>query len=546
LIALDYTRLVYQPNEESNYLIFYYLLYGSDSPLKSELQLNNITIGKNSGNLLFQSEIDTKLKGENAKERLHDILESFKILSFSESEIKSVISILAAIIHLSKADATQSQSSSRNGQFLNPNEAHKAASLLGITFQQLNDSVFSLLSSSSDSKSKYGHLSNSGSAKISPDANADLNLDPIECLHGFCIGLYQECLNLLVNFINRAFKPTSTSNAFNYQQPIANSMLIIDPPGFQYHPVNSNIKTNAASYSDLMCNYLCERLQLMFYQINFINPIEKCAQEGLDIDLVEHIPESPSALVNWFDRPSTVRGTPSGLLTLLEEHISSDSKSCDQFMRKLIDSDQKQNFLSTNNQNFTIHHQFGLFPVEYCLNKWLEFYCKDYPTHRNASVILYESKKECVSASVKLSSALSNVAAAFNNSSFNFNAVSSLSNGESNPAASTSLKRQASVRKMLTMSKRKSFKVNFKLQLDSIFDSMRRTKCNFVFCALPVQSVPNQQQQQNFLMLTEKLDVPLLRSQLKAHQILAACRIYRQGELFLAKKKTFNLLFINS
>jgi hypothetical protein len=30
-------------------------------------------------------------------------------------------------------------------------------------------------------------------------------------------------------------------------------------------------------------------------------------------------------------------------------------------------------------------------------------------------------------------------------------------------------------------------------------------------------------------MLSEKLDVPLLRSQLKAHQILAACRIYRQG-----------------
>ena len=273
---MDYTRLVYQPNEESSYLVFYYLLYGVDSSLKAELQLNNIQIGKNSGNLLFQSEIDSKLKGDKAKEHFQDILDSFKLLNFSDSQIKSVITILAAIIHLSRADATQSQSSLRNGQFLKPNEAHKAASLLGITFQQLNDSVFSLLSISSESKSKYGHLSNSGSARISPDANADLNLDPIECLHGFCIGLYQECLNLLVNFINRAFKPISTVNVFNYQQPIANSMLIIDPPGFQYHPVNSNIKTNTASYSDLMCNYLCERFQLMFYQINFINPIEKC------------------------------------------------------------------------------------------------------------------------------------------------------------------------------------------------------------------------------------------------------------------------------
>jgi myosin heavy subunit len=75
---------------------------------------------------------------------------------------------------------------------------------------------------------------------------------------------------------------------------------------------------------------------------------------------------------------------------------------------------------------------------------------------------------------------------------------------------------------MLTMSKRKTFNVNFKLQLDSIFDSMRRTKCNFVFCSL-ITTVPNSADSNTLL------DVNLLRRQLKAYQVLAACRIYRQG-----------------
>ena len=90
-------------------------------------------------------------------------------------------------------------------------------------------------------------------------------------------------------------------------------------------------------------------------------------------------------------------------------------------------------------------------------------------------------------------------------------------------AATSSLKRQASVRKMLTLAKRKTFMVNFKLQLDSLFDSMRRTRCTFLYCLVPTESAQQQQQQEPLL------DIPLVRSQLKAYQILAACRIYRQG-----------------
>lgn len=145
----------------------------------------------------------------------------------------------------------------RIGQFKSPNDAHKAAQLLGITYNQLNEAVFCSLvgnaasshgiggpggtSASSSShntpRHKYSHLSNNGS-RLSPadttssllSSNSNSTLTPIECLQGFCLGLYQECLSLIVNCINRTFKPP-----FNQNQAIANSMLLIDPPGFQAH-----------------------------------------------------------------------------------------------------------------------------------------------------------------------------------------------------------------------------------------------------------------------------------------------------------------------
>ncbi len=314
---------------------------------------------------------------------------------------------------------------SRYGQFTRPNEAHKAANLLGVSFQQLNDNIFCNVPSACNlSHTKYGHLSNNGSAKVSPtDANSTSSLSPLECLEGFCLGMYQEALNLLTNLINGSFKNTSNVN-FHHQQSISNSMLIVDPPGFQYQ--NSD---TMSTYSDLMCNYLSERLQLLFYQINFINPIEKCAQEGLDIDLVEHIPESPSQLVNWFDKPvapailsrtvntiqlngqlkAPVSNNNCGLLWLLEDQISSGKKSVEIFMRKLFESDQKQNFISVKSaqeeaetvKNFMIHHQFGQFPVEYDVSKWLEEYCKEYVTQSNAMVVLQQSKKDAISSSIR-------------------------------------------------------------------------------------------------------------------------------------------------
>lgn len=85
---------------------------------------------------------------------------------------------------------------------------------------------------------------------------------------------------------------------------------------------------------------------------------------------------------------------------------------------------------------------------------------------------------------------------------------------------------------MLTLSKRKTFSINLKLQIDSIFDSLRKTKPNFLFCLLPTlmsTTTTTNQQHDNNNSTHQIADISLMRSQLKAYQLLAAARIYRQG-----------------
>ena len=197
---------------------------------------------------------------------------------------------------------------------------------------------------------------------------------------------------------------------------------------------------------------------------------------------------------------------------------------------------------NTNATNFTIYHQYGQFPVEYNVDTWLDKCNKEFQAQRNALSLLQDSKKESISSAFASSAALSSAAATLNHSGAN-NAAFYLSstnmdanNSGISTSTSSSLKRQASVRKMLTLSKRKTFTINFKLQIDSVFDSMRRTKCNFVFCMLPEQCKSDRGDTSSILSSSasnahqvESLDVPMLRQQLKAYQILAACRIYRQG-----------------
>lgn len=78
------------------------------------------------------------------------------MLAFDDAEIKSLFNVLAALVHLGRAGAIScpgaASSGQRLGQFKSANEAHIAASLLGVSFNQLNDFVFTLLNATSSTQ----------------------------------------------------------------------------------------------------------------------------------------------------------------------------------------------------------------------------------------------------------------------------------------------------------------------------------------------------------------------------------------------------------
>jgi myosin heavy subunit len=285
LINLDQTRLVNQCRNQTNFRIFHQLLAGLDMKTRVDLQLTDIDLDNNLfiRNALCMSTRDTC--------DWYTVLQSFEQLNFTKDEIQTIQTLLAVVYHL----GTTSNQTRQSGMCI-------AASLLGVTYDQLYECIYTQHASSKNTFEFNDYKDNdectSGGSGSMYSSNTNLHSSSsattsTECLKGFCIYLYHECLSLISNCINRAFQNTN--------QMTTTSLLLIDPPGFQM-----NADSNNGTYFDLINNYLCERFQLMYYQLNFINKIEKYTLEGLDIDLIEHVPESPSTLVSLLDKPPSI------------------------------------------------------------------------------------------------------------------------------------------------------------------------------------------------------------------------------------------------
>ena len=81
LVALDQTRLIYQPNDESNFLIFYYLVFGcSEETVRNEFLLDEECLHRLQAkqNLLFKSGVDKAHAGAYAK-KFQQVLDAFKV-----------------------------------------------------------------------------------------------------------------------------------------------------------------------------------------------------------------------------------------------------------------------------------------------------------------------------------------------------------------------------------------------------------------------------------------------------------------------------------
>uniref|UniRef100_A0A8C7SVK8 Myosin XVIIIA b n=1 Tax=Oncorhynchus mykiss TaxID=8022 RepID=A0A8C7SVK8_ONCMY len=513
-MLLEKLRVTKRPETESTFNVFYYMMSGADSTLRTELHFNHFAENSAFG-IVPQSKPEDKQKSSQQFTKLQAAM---KVLGISVEEQRALWLILGAIYHLGAAGATKAG----RKQFARHEWAQKAAYLLGCTLEELSSSIFK--------HQAKGPMQRSTSFRGGPDeagAGDSSKITALDCLEAMASGLYSELFTLVISLVNRALKSSQHSLC---------SLLIVDTPGFQ-NPRMAK-RQRGATFEELCHNYAQERLQTLFHERTFVQELERYKEENIELAL-DDIESSTSMSVAAIDQASTQVRTLArtdearGLLWLMEEEAVQPGGSEDTLLERLFSyygpdqGDNKGHALllkSDKPHHFLLGHSHGTDWVEYDAQGWLS-HAKQNPASQNAATLLQDSQKKNISS---LFSSRSGGPTVLSGS------IAGLEGG-----SQLALRRATSMRKTFTTGmaavKKKSLCIQIKLQVDALLDTVRRSRVHFVHCLLPKADavgaggeprVAHGESCDSGLM---QLDVGLLRAQLRGSKLIDALRIYRQG-----------------
>ncbi|XP_060901577.1 unconventional myosin-XVIIIa isoform X5 [Labrus mixtus] len=516
-MLLEKLRVSRRPEAESTFNVFYYMMAGADSSLRTELHFNHLAENSAFG-ILPQSKPEDK---QRSSQQFTKLQAAMKVLGISAEEQKALWLILGAVYHLGAAGATKAG----RRQFARHEWAQKAAYLLGCTLEELSSSIF---------KHKAKGLQHStsfrgGSDEAGQGDGTGSKVTALECLEAMASGLYSELFTLVISLINRALKSSQHSLC---------SLLIVDTPGFQNPRLAQ--QQRGATFEELCHNYTQERLQTLFQERTFVKELDRYKEENIELAL-DDIESSTSLSVAAIDQASTqalVRtlartDEARGLLWLMEEEAVQPGGSEETMLERLFNyygsaqGDNKGANLLLRGEKpllFLLGHSHGTDWVEYNTQGWLS-HAKNNPAAQNAAMLLQDSQKKNISG---LFMGRASGATVLSGSIAGLEGSSQLA-----------LRRATSMRKTFTTGvaavKKRSLCIQVKLQVDALIDMVRRSRVHFVHCLLPKAEavggggeprVTHGESSDSGLMT---LDVDLLRAQLRGSKLLDALRIYRQG-----------------
>ncbi|KAJ0004344.1 hypothetical protein NQD34_010558, partial [Periophthalmus magnuspinnatus] len=538
-MLLEKTRVTRRPEGESTFNVFYYLMAGVESSLKTELHLNHLS-ENNAFRIMPPAKAEDK---QRASQQFSKLQAAMKVLGITPDEQRAFWLVLGAIYHLGSAGATKgfhARVSAGRKQFARHEWAQKAAYLLGCTLEELSSSIFK--------HQAKGTLPRASTTRQGPDesggGDAGSKATAMECLEAMASGLYSELFTILISMINRALKSSQHSLC---------SLLIVDTPGLQNPRLAK--RECGASFEDLCHNYTQERLQTLFYHRTFVQELERYKEASssfrlqmkenieLALDDIEPSTSMSVAVVDQASSQALVRtgrtDEARGLLWLMEEEALQPGGSEQTLLGRLFSyygpaegESKGHTFLlkSEKDHHFLLGHSHGTDWVEYNTYGWLN-YAKHNPASSNATCLLQDSQKKIISSLIM---SRGGGATVLSGSVAGLEAVSQLS-----------LRRATSMRKTFTTGvaaiKKKSLCIQIKLQVDALLDMVRRSKIHFVHCILPkadalkalsgslFKGVECETPGENGDPGLMQLDVALLRTQLRGSKLLDTLRIYRQG-----------------
>ncbi|XP_075245104.1 unconventional myosin-XVIIIa-like isoform X2 [Convolutriloba macropyga] len=427
---------------------------------------------------------------------------AFEVLSVSKAEQDAIFRVVAAIFHILLSGSVKS---GNKYEFADQERAEKAAGLLGVKLQTLTRATF------------YGNVTGVGSSALNARAgrgmrgNAGANIDlsgltSRDMLEGMAMGMYQDLFNVVLSLINRALTA-------NYKSNIA--MQIIDAPGLIKNSYEENDKGN--SLEELFVNYTHERLHQLFHDSTVANPLKLFEQERIDVDFEDSMPTDPSLIIDMLDQSPVKKLTKDdeevevkGLLWVLDEESIFPDSTCEMMLNKVtsIYGDRSDGLMTRKGTSLTIRHCQGSSPVTYNAENWLQR-CKENPVCRMSLPLLQESANTAVAeVFARLRSYVSGT-------------VAGTITGDA-----LNLRRQTQVRRgfsSIATVKKNSLSLQVKFQLDFVLGLLRHTQMNFVLCLQPnLKSAGD-------VGSYSSIDVPFLRAQVQAAQIVSAARMFRVG-----------------
>nr|XP_033811733.1 unconventional myosin-XVIIIb isoform X2 [Geotrypetes seraphini] len=518
-MLLENIRVAQQPEGESNFNVFSYLLAGMDLDLRTELCMHQMAESNSFG-------ITPCLKPEE-KQRASAVFvllqAAMETLGFSENEQKAIWHVLAGIYHLGAAGTCKVG----RKQFMKFEWANNAASVLGSDYEELSTAVFKhhLRKIIEQATSKGKRLSQDEEKNSGPKMTA------VECIEGMASGLYEELFAVIVSLINRSFSSNHLSLA---------SIMVMDTPGFQ-NPRHQK-KDRAATFEELCHNYMQERLQALFYKRTFVSELERYREENIEVAF--DLPElSPVATVSVVDQTSSQPNVHNGhveelkgLLWILDEEVliqgSSDSvaleRLCSYFESKGLDKEELGPIRKCEQAlQFEIFHQLGKDPVRYDFTRWVNK-AKLNLSAKNAIQVLQESKMGDIKGLFLTRSKIPLICRA-------------LAGLEGN--SQKALQRVGLLRKTFSSSlaavKRNSVCAQIILQADALINLIKRSQVHFVHCLVPKSGVDDtdwqilthcsKAEEEGGESRSAAVDIPMLRTQLFGAQLLDALRLCRIG-----------------
>lgn len=297
---MEKSRIVGQNKGERNYHIFYALVAGLPAEEKRKLELNKPAdyAYLSSGNMLT-------CDGRDDSMEFADLRSAFKVLNFSDSEVWSMFSLLAAILHLGNLKFKSfNLNNIDSSEVADPLNANRIASLLGVNKSKLCEAL--------TRKTMVVH----GDTVVSP-LSASAAVDGRDAL---VKAIYGHIFEHIVEIINKTLHKD--------QQLSSKSVGILDIFGFE------NFDSN--SFEQLCINYANENLQQFFVRHIFKLEQEQYAKEGITWTNINYVDNQenldtlglkPMNLLSLIDEESKFpKGTDITLLSKL--HANHSNKNC--------------------------------------------------------------------------------------------------------------------------------------------------------------------------------------------------------------------------